>query len=488
MPATDPHAAADALRAEEATRRTLPWIVAFALFMERLDATIVHTSLPAMAVSLQADPLALKAVSTAYTLALAATIPASGWLADRLGTRRVFLAALALFTLASAACAAAATPEWLIAARIPHGMAAALMMPVGRLAILRTFEKGELLRAMNFVIMPALIGSMLGPALGGLIVDTLGWRWIFLVNLPVGLAGLLLARRRMPDFRATTPRALDARGLVLFGAGAGTLTWALERFSHVGGGALVDVLALSGGGLLMGMYLLHARRSPQPLLAWDLLRLRTFRASVVGGFLTRLGISGMPMLLPLLYQLGLGLPAWQSGLLMMPTALGAIGMKALSVATLRRFGFRRVLAANTILAGMAIASFATVGPHTPVALIVAHALAMGLFNSLQFSAMNTLAYADVPADQASVATTLSGTMQQLSMSVGMALGGIVVAAWLGRASMDDPQAVRQALHLSFLSLGALTMLSSLSYHALRPEDGDAVSRAAGRGGGRTTPP
>lgn len=460
---------------DAAVRRALPWIVAFALFMERLDATIVHTSLPAMAASLDADPLMLKAVSTVYILALAATIPASGWLADRFGTRRVFMAALVVFTLASAACAAAMTAGQLIAARIPQGMAAALMMPVGRVAILRTFPKGELLRAMNFVIMPALIGPMLGPALGGLIVDALGWRWIFLVNLPVGLVGWLVAARLMPDYRGAEPRRLDTLGLLLFGAGVAVLTWALERFSHAGGGAWVDALALAGSGALLGLYLLHARHTPQPLLSFELLRLRTFRASVVGGFITRLGLTGMPLLLPLLYQVGLGLPAWQSGLLMMPSAFAAIGMKALSVPLLRRFGFRRVLVLNTVLAGAVIASFATVGQATPWLLIATQSLAMGFFNSLQFSAMNTLAYADVPEAQTSAATTLSGTMQQLSMSFGLALGAIVAAAWLGNASQDDAAALREALHLTFLTVGALTVLSSLSFWTLRPDDGAHVS-------------
>jgi EmrB/QacA subfamily drug resistance transporter len=349
-----------------ATKRTLPWIVATALFMEQLDATIVNTAIPAMAASLGATPLSLKAVVTSYILSLAVCIPISGWLAERFGSRRVFMAAIALFTVSSVLCSLAVNATMLVAARVPQGIAAAMMMPVGRMAIVRTFPKGELLRAMNFVIIPALLGPLLGPTVGGLIVHWLSWRDIFFVNVPVGLLALWLAWRHMPDYRSDTPRPLDLRGFVLFGTGAGLLSWLLEIFGEHGLSALqaLPPLLLSLG--LLGAYGWHARRVPHPLLRLSLLRTRTFRVSVLGGFVTRLGMGGMPFLLPLLYQLGLGLPAWQSGLLMMPAAAAAMGMKALSTALLRRFGYRQVLIVNTVLVACTIATFSRIEAGTPI--------------------------------------------------------------------------------------------------------------------------
>ena len=297
-------------------KRYLPWVVATALFMEQLDSTIVNTGIPAIATSLNVTPLSLKAVVTSYILSLAVCIPVSGWLTERFGSRRIFLLAVTLFTLSSVLCGLALNSTMLIASRIPQGIAAAMMMPVGRMAIVRTFPKNELLRAMNFVIIPALIGPLLGPTVGGLIVHWLSWRDIFFVNIPVGLAALWFGHRYMPDYRTDTPRPLDVGGLILFGSGAALLSWLLEVFGehHLSAMQGLFLLAVSLG--LLGAYGWHALRVPFPLLRLSLFRVRTFRIAVLGGFITRLGIGGMPFLLPLLYQIGLGFPAWQSGLLM----------------------------------------------------------------------------------------------------------------------------------------------------------------------------
>jgi EmrB/QacA subfamily drug resistance transporter len=457
-------------------KRYLPWIVAIALFMEQLDSTIVNTSIPAMAASLGATPLSLKAVATSYILSLAVSIPVSGWLAERFGSRRVFLSAVALFTMSSVLCGLSVSAPMLVAARVPQGIAAAMMMPVGRMAIVRTFPKGELLRAMNFVIIPALLGPLLGPTVGGLIVHWLSWRDIFFVNVPVGLAALWFGWRHMPDYRGESDRPLDWRGFLLFGSGTALLSWLLEIFGEHGLTAAEALLPLLASVVLLGGYGWHARRTPYPLLSLSPFSARTFRISVLGGFVTRLGVGGMPLLLPLLYQLGLGLPAWQSGLLMMPAALAAMFMKVISTSTLRRFGYRRVLAANTVLVAGTMALFATVGPGTPVTAIVALGMAMGLFNSLQFSSMNSMAYADIDEKDAAMAATIASTMQQMSMSFGVACGSLVVAFYLGGMSQTSQVAVSGALHHAFLTLAVLTLISSLSFRALRPGDGESVSR------------
>ena len=373
----------------------LPWVVAVALFMEQLDTTIVNTAVPAMAESLRVAPLSLKAVVTSYILSLAVCIPGGGWMADRFGTRRVFSIAVAIFTIASILCGLAQNAPMLVAGRILQGVGAAMMMPVGRLAIIRTFPKSELLRAMNFVIIPALIGPLLGPTVGGLIVHWLTWRYIFFINVPVGLLALWLGHRHMPDYRGDTKRPLDIVGLVLFGSGAALLSWLLEIFGEheldASSGALL--LALSLG--LLAAYFWHARRRPHPLLRLALFRVRTFRISGGGRFVTRLGVGGLPFLLPLLYQLGLGMPAWQSGLLMMPVAAAAMFMKLIASRVLARFGYRRVLIVNTVMIGAVVCLFSLVTPATPIMLIVLLGLAMGFFNSLQYTSMNSMAFADI---------------------------------------------------------------------------------------------
>ncbi|MHB0972767.1 MAG: DHA2 family efflux MFS transporter permease subunit [Thiobacillus sp.] len=454
----------------------LPWVVAVALFMEQLDTTIVNTAVPAMAESLQVTPLSLKAVVASYILSLAVCIPVSGWMADRYGTQRVFSIAVGLFTFSSALCGLALNAPMLVAARILQGVGAAMMMPVGRLTIIRTFPKSELLRAMNFVIIPALIGPLLGPTVGGLIVHWVSWRTIFFVNVPMGLLALWLANRHMPDYRGDAPRPLDVVGLVLFGSGTALLSWLLEIFGEHRIDATSAAVLLLLCASLLAAYVWHARETPHPLLRLRLFRVRTFRISVVGGFVTRLGMGGMPFLLPLLYQLGLGLPAWQSGLLMMPAAAAAMGMKLIASRVLARFGYRRILIVNTVMIGVVISLFSRVSPATPIALIVPLGLAMGFFNSLQFTSMNSLAYADIDTPDSSMASTIASSLQQMSMSFGLACGSLIAGWYLGGLPQTDRAAVTTALHHAFLTLGGLTMLSSLSFWSLRPGDGESVSR------------
>lgn len=457
-------------------KRYLPWVVASVLFMEQLDSTIVNTAVPSMAASLHVEPLSLKAVVASYILSLAVCIPISGWMADRFGTRRVFLSAVAVFTLASVLCGLSLNPPMLIAARLLQGVGAAMMMPVGRLTIVRTFPKSELLAAMNFVLIPALIGPLLGPTVGGLIVHWASWREIFFVNVPVGILAMTMIWRYLPDYRADVPRPLDVVGFVLFGSGVALLSWLLEIFGEHRLDATSSAVLLLVALALLAAYVVHARHSPHPLLRLDLFRVRTFRVSVAGGFLTRIGVGGMPFLLPLLYQLGLGLPAWQSGLLMMPSALGAMGMKFLAPQVLGRFGYRQVLIVNTLLIGVGISLFSMVNGATPVPVIVLLGLSMGFVNSLQFSAMNSMAYADIEGHDTSMASTLASSLQQLSMSFGLAVGSLVAGWFLEGLPQTDHAAVLHALHYAFVTLAGTTFVSSLSFWGLRPTDGDSVSR------------
>ena len=458
-------------------KRYLPWVVATALFMEQLDSTIVNTAVPSMAASLNVSPLSLKGVVASYILSLAVGIPLSGWIADRFGTRSVFAWAVAVFTLSSILCGLSVSVPMLVGARILQGIGAAMMMPVGRLSIIRTFEKSELLVAMNFVVIPALIGPLLGPTVGGLIVHWLSWREIFFVNVPVGLAAQWLIYRYMPDYKAETQRSLDIVGFVLFGTGTALLSWLLEVFGeHQISGVTALVWGIVSVALLVG-YGLHARHTEFPLLQLTLFKVRTFRISVLGGFVTRLGLGGMPFLLPLLYQVGIGMTAWQSGLLMMPAAAAAMFMKFVAPKVLARFGYRRVLIVNTVLIGLTICMFSLVSASTQIWHLVCLGLTQGFFNSLQFTSMNSMAYSDIESKDSSMASTIGSSMQQLSMSFGLACGSLVTAWYLGDISQNDRLAVTGALHHAFETLGVVTVLSSVSFWALRAGDGSAVSQA-----------
>ena len=457
-------------------KRYLPWVVATALFMEQLDATIVNTAIPSIAATLQVTPLSLKSVVTSYIISLAVGIPVSGWMADRFGTRKVFGIAIAVFTLASVLCGLAQNVPMMVAARMLQGLGGAMMMPVGRLAIIRTFPKNELLAAMNFVIIPALIGPLLGPTVGGLMVHWVSWRAIFFVNVPVGLIALYMVYRHMPDYRGDNPRPLDVVGLILFSSGTAILSWLLEIFGEHSLDPTTVLLMFVLSASLIGAYVWHASDFEFPLLRLVLFKVRTFRIAVVGGFITRLGVGGLPFLLPLLYQLGLGLPAWKSGLLMMPAAAAAMCMKLVAPKILARFGYRQVLVVNTLFIGLTIGLFSLVSAGTPLIAIVGIGLMQGFCNSMQFSSMNTLAYADIEQKDSSMASTLSSSFQQLSMSFGLACGSIVTAWFLGRVPQTNQVMVTNAIHHAFLTLSVVTMISAVLFARLRREDGESISK------------
>src|SRR6185295_2168623 len=336
------------------SKRLLPWLVAVAFFMESLDTTILNTAVPAIAEALGVPPLSMKAVLSSYTLSLAVFIPISGWMADRFGTRIVFSSAIGLFTLGSLLCGIVSNVHLLVACRILQGCGGAMMLPVGRLTMVRTFAKSELIRAMSFVAIPGLIGPMLGPLAGGFIVGYFHWRVIFFVNLPIGLAGLYLVYRHLPDYREDFSPPLDRIGLVLFGTGVALLSYVLEVFGEhsLSGRTLLALLAISIACL--ALYGVRATRIEWPLLRLTLFKIRTFRAAVGGSYFTRIGIGGIPFLFPLLYQVGLGYSPIQSGLLMMPQAIAAMSLKLTMPIILRQFGYRAVLMSNTLILGVLI--------------------------------------------------------------------------------------------------------------------------------------
>lgn len=460
----------------DTAKRLLPWLVAVAFFMESLDTTILSTAVPAIAQALKVPPLSMKAVLASYTLSLAVFIPISGWMANRFGTRRVFGYAIGIFTLGSFLCGLSNEIHMLVACRILQGCGGAMMLPVGRLTMLRTFPKSELIAAMSFVAMPGLIGPMLGPLLGGLIIAYFHWSVIFFVNIPIGLCGLYMVYRHLPNYREQRNHPLDIIGLILFSSAVSLLSYLLEVFGEtsLSRAEILGLLAMSVA--LFGAYGLHSLGTAHPLLRLSLVRIRSFRVAVSGNLFTRLGIGGVPFLLPLLYQVGLGFSPIQSGLLVMPQALAAMSLKPTMPHILRRFGYRRVLIANTLTLGVMIFLFSTIDAALPVWVIVVMGFAYGFLTSLQYTSMNTLAYADVNEHEASGASTIASTVQQMAVSFGVATASLATAFFIpDRVHATGPGMIH-GIHRALWALGALTMVSTMVFSELKNGDGDAVSR------------
>jgi EmrB/QacA subfamily drug resistance transporter len=458
------------------SKQLLPWLVAVAFFMESLDTTILNTAVPAIAAALHVAPLSMKSVLASYTLSLAVFIPISGWMADRFGTRRVFASAIGLFTLGSFLCGLSSNIHILVACRILQGCGGAMMVPVGRLTLVRTFAKSELVRTMSFVAIPSLVAPMLGPITGGLIVGYFHWRVIFFVNVPVGLTGLYMVYRHLPDYREANTRPLDVPGFLLFGSGVGLLSYVLEVFGEhtLSAREMLGLLAIAA--ILLTTYGYRATRTNLPLLRLSLFRIRTFRAAVSGSFFTRLGIGGIPFLFPLLYQVGMGFTPIQSGLLLMPQAIAAMSLKLTMPKILARFGYRGVLISNTLTIGVLIVLFSTIGAATPIWLIAAQTFCFGFFTSLQYTSMNTLVYADVTEAETSSASTIASTMQQMAISFGVAAASLTTAFFVpDRMHSTAPQMI-QGIHRAFLALGGWTVISTLVFAGLQKGDGDNVSQ------------
>ncbi len=451
----------------------VPLVVACALFMENLDSTVIATALPSIARSLNENPLHLNMAITSYLLSLAIFIPISGWMADRFGARTVFRMAIVVFMAGSIACGVAGSLAELVAARILQGIGGSMMTPVGRLILLRSIPKSGLVRAMSYLTVPALIGPVIGPPLGGLIVTYAHWRWIFFINIPIGLIGILMVTLLIDNVREEATPPLDLRGFVLIGLGLAGLIFGFETVGREVLPLNVTLALLIGGALCTALYLWHSMRAKAPILDLGLLRIPTFRAAVLGGLMFRMGLGALPFLLPLMLQLGFGLTALQSGLLTFASAAGAMTMKFSAGPIIRAFGFRPVLVGNAVISGFFLMGYALFRPDTPHAVIFLALLAGGFFRSLQFTAINTLSYADVPAPRMSKATSFASMMQQLSLSMGVAIGAMLLHVTL---SLRGGSAIAaQDFIPAFLSIGALCLASFAVFLPLARDAGAEVS-------------
>jgi EmrB/QacA subfamily drug resistance transporter len=465
------------IRAEnpDSARRPImvPLVVACAMFMQNLDSTVIATALPTIARELNESPLTLNVAITCYLLSLAVFIPISGWMADRFGARQVFSGAIVVFTLGSIGCGMSNSLAALVGARIVQGMGGALMVPVGRLVLLRTVTKSDLVRAMSYVSVPALLGPVMGPPLGGFIVTYWSWRWIFFINIPIGVLGIVLVNLLVGDLKEAGRRPFDFSGFVLTGVGLATLAFGFE---NVGRGALPSVLVASlliVGAACMVFYLRHAHRVAYPIIDLALFKIPTYASATIGGFLFRMGLGALPFLLPLMLQVGFGLNALSSGLLTFASAAGAMTMKITAVRILRALGFRTVLVGDAVISALFLFGYSFFRPTTPHLVIFLALLAGGFFRSLQMTSINTLGYADVPPAMLSRATSLTSMAQQLSQTVGVASGALLlqlVLALRGGSSLTAPD-----FYPAFVGVAMISLLSVPFFLRISRDAGAEVS-------------
>ncbi|MER8650406.1 DHA2 family efflux MFS transporter permease subunit [Mesorhizobium sp. M0586] len=465
-----PDTEASAATASNARRVAL--IVAIAFFMQLLDSTIISTSLPQMGQSFGVTAVAMSIGITAYMLTMAVFVPLSGWLADRFGARNIFLLAIVLFTLASLACGFSQNLPQFVAARVVQGLGSALMTPVGRILVLRNASKSELLNATALITWPALFAPVVGPVLGGFITTYLSWHWNFFINIPLGLVGLVA--RFIPGDRAADPKPLDWPGFFLTSLGLALLLYGLERIAHPEDGALPAVLLIAAGIVIGWLAVRHLRRAPHPLLDLSAFRVQTFAISTLAaGTIFRVAINATPFLLPLLFQVGFGLSPVDAGLMILAYFVGNLGMKTVTTPTLRRFGFRTVMVVNGLIASASIMACAAISPETPQALVVMLMLIAGLTRSMQFTALNTLAFADIDAAQRNSAATLSSMLQQISMLFGVAVAAAILN--LSQIVRHRPALDLVDFRIAFLVIGAIGLVAALRFLVLPPGAGAEVS-------------
>jgi EmrB/QacA subfamily drug resistance transporter len=453
--------------------RLVPLIIATALFMENTDSTVISTSLPVIAADLGEDPIALKLALTSYLVSLAVFIPISGWMADKFGSRTVFRAALGVFMAGSLACASADSLGGFVLARFFQGMGGAMMVPVGRLVLIRSVPRHELVQALATLTIPALIGPVVGPPLGGFITTYFDWRWIFFINIPIGLLGIVLSTIFIPNIKEEDVPPLDTTGFLLTGLG-----FALLMLGFATGGRHLIPLEVSVGCVVVGAacvigYLVHAGRTPAPLLRLDLLKIPTFRISVLGGSLFRVGAGAIPFLLPLMLQVGFGLNPLESGLLTFIAAIGAIFTKTIAKKVLERIGFRRLLTVNAFIGAFFIAANGFFAPDTPHWLIMVVLFTGGCFRSLQFTSLNAIGYADVSNRDMSYATSLSSAVQQLALSMGVALGAFALES---SALLRGSEALTAGdFGPAFWTVAGVSALAGLVFARLHPSAGAEMS-------------
>ena len=446
--------------------RPMLWLVAMAVFMQMLDTTIVNTALPSMAASLGESPLRMQAVVISYALTVAMLIPASGWLSDRLGTRRVFIAAIALFTIGSLACAISPGLNQLVASRVLQGIGGSMLLPVGRLTVLRVVPRHDFLAAMSFVTLPGLIGPLIGPTLGGWLVQVASWHWIFLINLPLGVVGCLAALRYMPDLQRSVDR-FDLLGYFLLAFGMVTVSLSLDAVSDPEMSHGIVLVLLVFGLASLAAYWLHAARADGPLFPLALFKVHSFGVGLLGNLFSRVGSGGMPFLVPLLMQVAMGFSPMHAGMMMIPAAAAGMFSKRIVVPLVQRLGYRRVLVGNTLLVGLTMASFALVRPGQALWLHAIQFACFGFVNSLQFTAMNTLALRDLDGELASSGNSLLSMVMMLAMSLGVAVAGGLLGAF-GAAATPGPSQMFAAFRWTFVCVGLVTMASAAIFAQLEP--------------------
>ena len=445
--------------------KTLLWLVALGFFMQSLDSTIVNTALPSMAQNLGESPLQMQSVVVAYVLAVAAVIPVSGWIAERIGIRYAYLTAIVIFSIASLFCALSQSLDQLIAARVLQGVGGAMLLPVGRLAILKIVPRAQFLAAMSFITIPGLIGPLIGPALGGWLVQVATWHWIFLINLPIGIIGALLTLKVMPLLKNDSLPRFDLSGYILLVVGMVCLSLSLEGLSDKGNLGIMMILLMMGIAASVA-YIFHASRQKKALFRADLFKNRCFSIGIIGNLFARLGGGSLPFLLPLLLQLALGYTPLQAGLMMMPLVLGAMTIKRTITPIIKRFGYRRVLVTNTLLVGLGIASFALTSGEHATWLNVIHFFIFGMINSVQFTAMNTLTLKDLEPQHASSGNSLLSMIMMLSMSLGIATAAAILSGFTVRFESN----LLAAFQATFMCMGLMTMAAAWIFWQLEPDD------------------
>ncbi len=446
----------------------LLWLVAIGFFMQTLDATIVNTALPAMARSFGESPLRMQSVVVAYSLTMAMLIPASGWIADRFGTRRVYVASIALFVMGSVACALARNVDQLVMARVVQGMGGAFLMPVGRLAVLRAYPRERFLQAMSFIAIPGLVGPLVGPTLGGWLVEVATWHWVFLINIPVGLVGAVATLFYMQHNPKTSMPRFDITGYLFLAFGMVAVSLAVDGVSGLGLKQVSVLVLLIFGLASLTAYWLHATKRPDPLFSPKLFSIPTLSIGLLGNLFSRLGSSCMPFLVPLLLQVGLNFSPFRAGMMMIPVAVAGMLVKRVTTPLITRYGYRTVLVTNTALVGFTMASFAFITPQQPLWLHIVQLAVFGAVNSMQFTAMNTVTLRDLEPNMASSGNSLLSMVQMLAMSMGVAAAGAVLAGFTGYFGTGESSQVLHAFQATFVSMGVITLASAGIFWQLSP--------------------
>ena len=460
-----------------ANPRLMLWIIAIGMFMQLLDSTIVNTALPAMAHSLGEKPLRMQAVVVSYALTMAVIIPSTGWLADRFGTQRVFTLAIALFTAGSIACAASSNLNQLIAARVLQGVGGAMLMPVGRLVVLRAFPRDQFLEAISFVSIPALVGPLIGPTLGGWLVEAASWHWIFLINVPVGLIGIAATQRYIPNFRTAQPGRFDLGGYAMLVVAMVATSLALDGLSGLGWAHTLLVLLMVLGLAALAAYWMHALRSPAPIFAPVLFSVQSYRVGLLGNLFARIGSGAMPYLLPLLLQLALGYSPAQAGMLMLPVAIAGMTAKRAATGIITHWGYQPVLVGNTVLLGAMIAGFALMGPDQPLWLRIVQLALFGAVNSFQFTAMNAVTLKDLAPERAASGNSLFSMVQMLGMSLGVTCAAALLVAFSNWMGADSGAHGLPVFRAAFVAIGVMTMGSAAIFWQLAPDGYEKPARA-----------